>query len=49
MKSGEKCSSGFREYDVKRLKNFVHVIAQGQEQTNPGGQKFDCNKKVLLL
>ena len=38
VKSGENCSSGFRE-DIKKIHNFIHVYSQGSKADNPQGTK----------
>ena len=43
MKSGENCSSDFKEEDIKKLHNFIHEYSPGQEQITTRGQKFDLN------
>ena len=49
MKSGENCSSGLREEDIKNYTILQMYIAQGQGQKTPRGQNFDYNYNVLLL
>ena len=39
MKSGENCSSGFRE-DIEILHNFIHVYSQEAWAGNPQETKF---------
>ena len=49
MKSGENCSSPFREEDVKDYTILYMYISKGQGQITSVGQNFNSNCKVLLL
>ena len=49
MISGENWSSCFREEDVYRLRDFIHVYSPGARADNPWEQNFDCNWKGWLL
>ena len=42
VKSGENCSSGFREEDIY-IQNFTHVYSLRARADNPRGQNFDRN------
>ena len=42
------CLSSFRK-DIQKLHILYMYIAQGQGQITSRGQKFDCNKKVLII
>ena len=42
MKSGENCTSGFREENILKLHNFIHahVHSPGARADNPPGDKI---------
>ena len=42
VKSGENCSSSFRE-GIQKLHNFIHVYSLGARADSLGGQNFDYN------
>ena len=45
MKSGENCSSSFKNYIILYS---IHVYSPGQGQVTPRGQNFDCTVKPVL-
>ena len=42
VKSGENWSNCFKEEDVSRLHDFMHVYSPGARAVNHGRQKFNC-------
>ena len=50
VKSGENWSNGFREVDIKRLHNYIHIHSPAWARAdNPWGKNFNCNWNILLL
>ena len=40
MKFGENFSNSFKEEDIKKLHNFIHVYSPVARADNPQGTKF---------
>ena len=40
IKVEENWPSSFREEDISRLNDFIHVYSPGERADNPGGQNF---------
>ena len=49
MTSGENWSSYFREKDILRLQDFIHVYTAGAMADNPGDKHLIVTKRVCCF
>ena len=49
VKSGKNWSNCFREEDVGRLRDVIHVYSPGARADNPGGHILIVNERVCYF